>query len=123
MPVCLRMASEPLSETQVAELRAELERQLSKLTRSMRTTTRAMKPIPLDQSSVGRLSRIDNLQTQGLTRGLQEREQAKLGQITEAMKRLEAGTYGRCVVCDEAIAFERLLIFPEAPNCAGCTGR
>lgn len=117
------MASGSLSEAQVAELRAELERQLKRLTRSMRTTTRAMKPVPLDQSSVGRLSRIDNLQNQGLTRGLQEREQAKLGQITEAMKRLEAGTYGRCVICDEAIGFERLLIFPEAPNCSGCTGR
>lgn len=89
----------------------------------MRTTTRAMKPVQLDQSAVGRLSRIDNLQTQGLTRGLQEREQAKLGQIAEAFRRLEAGTFGRCVVCGAAIAYERLLIFPEAPNCSACAGR
>jgi DnaK suppressor protein len=95
----------------------------ARLQRSMRTTTRAMKPVQLDQTAVGRLSRIDNLQTQGLTAGLQAREQARLGQILEALRRMEAGTYGTCVVCGEAVAFERLLVFPEAPNCSGCTGR
>jgi DnaK suppressor protein len=68
---------------------SELERQLKKLQRSMRATNRAMKPVELDQSSIGRLSRIDNLQAQGLTTGLQAREQAKLGPIQEALKRLE----------------------------------
>lgn len=111
-----------LSEEQLAELRSELERQIRKLQRSMRTTTRAMKPVQLDQSAVGRLSRIDSLQTQGLTAGLQAREQAKLGQINEALKRMDAGTYGRCVVCDAPVAFERLMVFPEAPTCAECSG-
>ena len=112
-----------LTIEQQTELRAELERQLRRLERSMRTTTRTLRPAELDQSAVGRLSRMDTMQTQGLTKGLQEREQAKLGQITEAMKRLDAGTYGRCVVCGDSIAFERLLVFPEAPNCARCAGR
>jgi DnaK suppressor protein len=112
-----------LTPDQLSELKAELDRQLKKLMRSMRTTNRAMKPVQLDQTSVGRLSRIDNLQTQGLTAGLQAREQAKFGQITEALKRVDAGTYGRCVICGEPVAFERLLVFPEAPNCAGCAGR
>lgn len=117
------MNEDQLTEAQLQELRAELDRQLRKLTRSMRTTTRAMKPVQLDQSSIGRLSRIDNLQTQGLTKGLQEREVARLGQINEALRRLETGTYGRCIVCGKSIGFERLLIFPEAPNCAECTAR
>jgi RNA polymerase-binding transcription factor DksA len=36
---------------------------------------------------------------------------------------MEAGTYGGCVVCGEHIAFDRLLVFPEAPTCAACTAR
>jgi RNA polymerase-binding transcription factor DksA len=36
---------------------------------------------------------------------------------------MEAGTYGRCLVCGEDITFERLLVFPEAPNCAAFTAR
>lgn len=40
-----------------------------------------MRPVALDQTAVGRLSRIDSLQNQGLTRNLQEREQGKRGPI------------------------------------------
>lgn len=86
----------------------------------MRVTDETMRPVELDQAAMGRLSRIDLLQSQGLTRNLQEREQAKLGQIQGALKRLEQGTYGVCVSCGRPIPYERLLVFPEAPTCAAC---
>jgi DnaK suppressor protein len=112
-----------LTADQLAELRAELDRQLRKLEKSMRATVRTLRPAQLDQTAVGRLSRMDTLQTQGLAAGLQAREQAKLGQINEAFRRLETGTYGRCVVCGANIPFERLMVFPEAPDCVACTTR
>lgn len=110
----------PLTAEQIEELRAELDRVLAKLERSMRATAEAMRPVQLDQSAVGRLSRIDSLQNQGLTRNLQEREQAKLGQVAAAFRRLEEGSYGTCTECGGEIPFERLLVFPETPTCAGC---
>jgi DnaK suppressor protein len=110
-----------LTADQVAELTGELERIVAKLERSMRTTEEAMRPVQLDQSAVGRLSRIDSLQNQGLTRNLQEREQAKLGQVVTAFQRLEDGTYGSCTECGGAIPFERLQIFPETPTCSSCS--
>jgi DnaK suppressor protein len=110
-----------LTSEQQTELRAVLERELRKLERSMRSTDEAMRPVGLDQTAVGRLSRIDSLQNQSLTRNLQEREQAKLGQLVSALQRLEQGTYGRCLSCDAAIGYERLLVFPESPTCAACS--
>ena len=110
-----------LSQDQVGSLTAELDRVLRKLERSMRTTEEALQPVELDQTAVGRLSRIDSLQNQGLTRNLQEREQAKLGQILTAFERIEEGTYGVCVECEGAIPFERLQVFPETPTCTGCS--
>jgi DnaK suppressor protein len=110
-----------LTADQVAELTGELERIVAKLERSMRTTEEAMRPVQLDQSAVGRLSRIDSLQNQGLTRNLREREQAKLGQVVAAFQRLEDGTYGTCTECGGAIPFERLQIFPETPTCSACS--
>jgi DnaK suppressor protein len=109
-----------LTPEQLEDLRTTLARDQRKLERSMRSTAKTMKPVGLDQTSVGRLSRIDSLQNQGLTRNLQEREQARLGQIVSARQRFEAGTYGRCVACSATIPYERLLVFPEAPTCAGC---
>lgn len=109
-----------LTDAQISELTAELDRVVRKLERSMRTTEEALRPIQLDQTAVGRLSRIDSLQNQGLTRNLQEREQAKLGQVITAFQRIEAGTYGLCVECGGDIPFERLQVFPETPTCTAC---
>ena len=81
-----------LTETQIAEFRAELERQLAKLEKSMTVTDKALKTVELDQGAVGRLSRMDSLQNQSLARGLRERESVRLALIQGALRRLEAGT-------------------------------
>ena len=43
--------------------------------------------------------------------------QAKLGLIDEALRRLDRGAYGRCVVCGKPIPHERLELVPETPYC------
>jgi DnaK suppressor protein len=111
-----------LTAAEMDALTAALDRELRKLERSMRTTEEALRPVKLDQTAVGRLSRIDSLQNQGLTRNLQEREQAKLGQVMTAFQRIEAGTYGLCTECGGEIPFARLEVFPETPTCSACTG-
>jgi len=109
-----------LNAGQLEALQLELERQLERLVKSMAVTRAAAAPVELDQTSVGRLSRMDSLQNQGLTQNLKEREQVKLARIQESLARMEAGDYGLCRECGEPIPFERLFVFPEAPTCAGC---
>ena len=109
-----------LTPDQLAELQSELERQLSRLERSMLVSGEALRPVELDQTSVGRLSRIDSLQNQSMTKSLHEREQIKLALILGALRSLEAGTYGQCSACGGAIPFERLFIFPETSTCQAC---
>lgn len=117
-----RLMSTPshLTPDQVSELRQELERQLERLQKSMQVTDEALKTVQLDQTAVGRLSRMDSLQNQSLSKGLREREVVQLSQIRDALARLEAGSYGLCTLCTGEIPFERLFVFPEAPECAGC---
>lgn len=112
--------TQPLTPEQIAQVRDELLRTLAKLERSMKATDEAMRPVKLDQTAVGRLSRIDSLQNQGLTKNLQEREQAKLALVVEALRKIEEGRFGVCDHCGEPIEFERLLVFPETKSCAGC---
>lgn len=111
-----------LATAQVTELQVELERRLAKLEKSMRVTDEAMKTVELDQTAVGRLSRMDSLQNQSLSKGLREREIVQLSQIREALERIADGSYGSCEVCSGPIPFERLFVFPEAPACASCVG-
>jgi DnaK suppressor protein len=109
-----------LTEPERAELGAELQRQLERLERSMKVTELAARPVELDQTAVGRLSRMDSLQSQGMTKNLQDREQIRLALILQALGRFEEGTYGVCQECGVPVQFGRLLVYPEAPNCAGC---
>jgi len=43
--------------------------------------------------------------------------EARLGLIDEALRRLERGEYGKCVICGRDIPEERLDLVPETPFC------
>ncbi len=115
-----RPSPDHLSPEEVDELREEIFRELRKLERSMELTDEGLRPVELDPGAVGRLSRIDELQNQALTRNLREREELKLGALLQALRRLEQGVYGLCAECGAEIPADRLLVFPEAITCVGC---
>lgn len=109
-----------LTPDQLLELREELERELVRLRRSMRISEATSAPVALDQSAVGRLSRMDAMQSQAMQKELLGREEGRLGELEAALRRLDDGSYGRCSVCDAPIPYGRLLVMPEARGCAGC---
>ncbi len=43
--------------------------------------------------------------------------EARIGLIDEALRRLELGEYGKCVICGKDIPAERLELVPETPFC------
>ena len=86
----------------------------------MLVSDEAVKPVVLDQSAVGRLSRASSMQSQAMAKGLREREAVRLALLLEAERRLESGTYGVCTDCGGALAYERLVVFPESATCMSC---
>lgn len=48
------------------------------------------------------------------------RDEATLGEVEDALARIEAGTYGLCEECNEPIAKARLDAMPHARNCVVC---
>jgi DnaK suppressor protein len=108
-----------LTHQQIGEIRNQLERTLRKIERSLSTDGNG-RTSDMDQSTVGRLSRIEALQNQRLTQSLRERERRQFDDIVEALSRMEDGSYGLCTRCRHPIGFERLLVFPETRNCTGC---
>jgi RNA polymerase-binding protein DksA len=51
---------------------------------------------------------------------LVDRQVHEIRDIEAARKRLKEGDFGRCIVCDEEIAFERLMAHPTAKRCVRC---
>lgn len=112
-----------LTADQLLDLRAELERELARLRHSMRISEETKGPVALDQTAVGRLSRMAAMQSQAMQEELHSRELGRLGALESALKRVDDGTYARCTACGGQIPYGRLLVIPEALTCAVCGPR
>ena len=51
---------------------------------------------------------------------LRERSRGELEKVEDALRKVEAGTYGACASCGNAIVAERLKAIPWAPLCIDC---
>lgn len=77
-------------------------------------------PVELDQALVGRLSRMDALQQQEMALAAKRRRLLLLQQIEHALRRIDAGDYGYCAICDQEIADKRLISNPVILTCVAC---
>lgn len=77
-------------------------------------------PVELDQTSVGRLSRMDAMQQQAMASAQSRRRTARLAAIELALKRIETDDFGWCETCGEEIAPRRLDLDPCARRCVSC---
>jgi len=78
------------------------------------------RPVELDQTRIGRLSRMDALQQQAMSQETERRRKTELARVTSALERLETGDFGYCVTCGEEIAENRLSLDPTLPTCIDC---
>jgi DnaK suppressor protein len=100
--------------------RQRLLDELKQLKAFLKSSHSAGATVVLDQSSVGRLSRMDAMQQQAMAHGLSERMQSNKRGILAALQRLDVGTYGLCCQCEEEIESNRLTQHPAAVFCLGC---
>jgi len=76
--------------------------------------------VELDQTKVGRLSRMDAMQAQAMAKASGQRREAMLRDIQAALRRIDNDEYGLCVDCDETIHPKRLEVDPTALRCIDC---
>lgn len=93
--------------------RTELERETD-----LAAASRA--PVELDQTSVGRLSRVDALQAQAMAMAQQRRRQSELSAIDAALRRIDGGVFGYCLKCGDEIPKARLENMPTVTLCIDC---
>lgn len=99
-------------EKRLLERRGELDKRLRAIEADLET--------PGDPDAEERVVERENdevLERLGLA-GIEE-----LRLIREALKRIDAGTYGICASCGEPIAEERLDVLPFTPLCRECVDR
>ena len=116
-------APEELTSAQLEELGHALKTQAAEIEAQLARGAEAARPVLLDQSSVGRLSRMDAMQQQAMAQATREKLRLRLELTRNALRSFAAGTYGTCGSCEEPISHRRLTAYPEAPLCVDCQGQ
>ena len=70
--------------------------------------------------AIGRLSRLDSMQMEEIKKNGTRCRNERMHLLQEALRKMDAGSYGQCEGCGEWIAYERLDQRPEANLCGDC---
>ncbi len=99
-----------------ARLRGDLDQMTDEaLRRGQPDSSGNLSNVPLHMADVG----TENYD-QEFTLSLIENDQDTLGQIHEALDRIEAGSFGKCEECGQMIARPRLQALPYTKHCIEC---
>ncbi|GJM04744.1 MAG: molecular chaperone DnaK [marine bacterium B5-7] len=97
-----------------------LAERLLELSSLAETGDAAAKPVELDQTRVGRLSRMDAMQAQAMSMETKRRREGEVLRINAALERINNGRFGNCLECDEPISTARLNSDPSTLLCIIC---
>ncbi|MFC1588717.1 TraR/DksA family transcriptional regulator [Pseudomonadota bacterium] len=109
-----------MTEAEIKKIKQNLLRLREELQADEETLKETSEPVELDQTRVGRLSRMDAMQSQQMALETVRRCKEHLVKIEGALQRIESGDYGYCFVCDEEIDVRRLLVDPTSTRCMQC---
>ncbi len=112
-----------ISAAQIEALHAQLLELVEQLQATLDSTRDAARPVELDQTTMGRVSRIDAIQQQKMIEASRRNQTVRLRQARAALARIADDEYGDCLKCDEPIGTARLTARPESPFCVACQGR
>ena len=104
----------------IVETASRLQREREELTALQAASQEAAEPVELDQSRVGRLSRMDAMQAQAMSLETKRRREIKISRIDSALQRIAADEFGDCVRCGEPIDSKRLEFDPSVLLCIEC---
>jgi len=108
------------TDINVTTLKARLNAERKELLHDTEVTAGERAAVVLDQTAVGRLSRMDAMQNQAMQIETERRREVELSRIDAALKRIDGGDYGYCVSCGEEVAAKRIEMDPATPVCINC---
>ena len=109
-----------MNKLEIDNFERQLQKMWSELDELESASKASVATVVLDQTSVGRLTRMDAMQGQQMALELERRRAEQLLQIKAALNRIAKGDFGYCLVCEEEIALGRLTVNPAVTHCVDC---
>lgn len=108
-----------LTDLERGEIRRILEEQIAEVDGEVAAMREQTQPVAPD-SSIGRLSRMDNLVNRETVQLALDEALKRLQRLREKFQRIDDPDFGRCPMCREMIPMERLRVAPDRGVCVGC---
>ncbi len=108
-----------LTDERLEEFRRRILAEREAIAALLEQTASDARPVDLGLP-IGRLSRMDAMQMQGMAQLNRRQLEVRRERIKVALAALENGTYGTCRACKGPIDLARLEAQPEVPFCQPC---
>jgi len=109
-----------MNETEIEQCRQKLIGLRSELKDLEESSREETKPVELDQTEMGSLSRRDSIQAQIVPEESARLRKRQSQKIDGALRRIELGEFGRCFVCEEELDACSLSEDPTITRCMNC---
>ena len=111
-----------LTDDEIAEFKQRLLKMRDEILALVEGRDDETGPVQLDQTSVGRLSRMDAMQRQAMAQETERRRHNDLRRIEAALDRISSGEYGYCISTGEPIPKARLELDPAVATIVRTAG-
>jgi len=108
-----------MNDERLEELRAQISAELETTRMDVERLEKSAAPVSPD-NALGRLTRMDSLNDQGLGVAALSQKREKLYNLEKAMENIGKAGFGSCTVCQLPIPIERLMALPETTRCVNC---
>jgi len=114
------MSGDGRNDIDISAFAARLLALQAELKETSARSAASCQPVELDQTTVGRISRMDAMRGQAMAVETERRRGVEIARIGAALVRMDEGEFGACVTYGEDIAAKRLELDPAAAACITC---
>ncbi|MCF6325126.1 MAG: TraR/DksA C4-type zinc finger protein [Gammaproteobacteria bacterium] len=109
-----------LTPTQTTQLKAKIEADILQLQEDISGLEAMTQPISPD-NAIGRLSRMDAINTRSANQTALNAAKVRLAKLTQTLPTIDCAEYNECEACLVEIPFARLMLVPESEYCVACS--
>lgn len=96
-------------------IESEMEKTLKNIA-DYKEMTKAVSP----DNAIGRLSRMDAINNQGVMKAALEKAKEKLKSLEFLVNKVNEKDFGKCRRCGNEIPIQRMMFMPQSPFCVNC---
>ncbi len=111
-----------MTDIERQELKQKIQEKITKTTESIKEMEAMTQPIT-PENSIGRVSRMDAINTKGVNEAVLRKAREKLAKLQMALSKIDAPSFGVCTRCKRNIPPMRLMFMPESSKCVHCADK